>query len=199
MTRVEILDPRESDDPEVREFAPKVTFGDQVSYHFGAETHFPEVMMHVYEARLALARQGDLGHRLFNKLAVAVSMGNECQFCTGAFSSQLSRQLGGHEAVREFQQAVRAGDLEGLEADVVDFALTILDEPEAVTDADFEHLREAHDFTDRTFIELIYIVNIISGYNRLTVTLDLPYEFDYPEEWAAEAAAPMADPAAAGD
>lgn len=191
MTRIEILDPRESDDPDVREFAPKVTFGDRLSYHFGAETHFPEVMMHVYEARLALMRQGELGPRLFNKLAVAISMANECQFCTGAFSNQLSRQLGGHEAVREYQQAVRESDLQGFEADVVDFALTILDDPSEISDEDFECFRTEHDFTDRTFIEVIYIVNIISGYNRLTVTLDLPYEFDYPEEWADEAAAPM--------
>lgn len=192
MARVTLLDPNESDDPDVREFAPRVSRPDgSVGAHFGAETHFPEVMINVYEARLALARKGDLGNRLFTKLAVAVSMANECAYCVGAYSKQLSRQLGGDEAVRTFQRQVRAGDLEGETAAVVDFAHALIEDPHGLTDAAFERLRTAYDFTDRTFVELIYVVNIVSGYNRLTVALDLDYDHDYPEDWAREAAAPM--------
>ena len=195
MARVALLDPNESDDPDVREFAPKVTKPDgSVGGHFAAETHVPEVMMNVYEARLALARSGDLGIRLFTKLAVATSMANECTYCVGAFSGQLSQQLGGDEAVRAFQQAVREGELEGTEGAVVRFAHALLADPHGLTDEDFDRMRGEHGFTDRTFVELIYIVNIISGYNRLTVSLDLDYDHAYPEAWAAEAAEPMATP-----
>jgi len=189
MARVALLDPSESADPAVREFAPKVTKPDgSVGGHFGAESHFPEVMMPVYEARLALARKGDLGNRLFTKVAVATSMANECAYCVGAYSGQLSRQLGGDEAVHRFQRSVRAGDLEGKERDVVAFAQSLIRDPQGLTDADFEHVREDHGFTDPTFVELIYVVNVVSGYNRLTVSLDLEYDHDYPEAWAREAA-----------
>lgn len=195
MARVDLVNPHDSDDPEVREFAPKVTKpDDSVGGHFGAETNFPEVMMPVYNARLALARKGDLGNRLFTKLAVAISMTNECAYCVGAYSGQLSRQLGGDEAVREFQRAVRSGDLEGKEGDVIRFAQQLIRDPHGLTDEQFERFREDYDFTDRTFVELIYIVNIVSGYNRLTISLALEYDHAYPEEWAREAAAPMTVP-----
>ena len=195
MARVDLLNPNDSDDPAVREFAPKVSKPDgSVGGHFAAETHFPEVMMNVYEARLALARKGDLGNRLFTKLAVATSMANECAYCVGAYSGQLSQQLGGDEAVREFQRAVRSGDLDGEESAVIRFAHALLGDPHGLTDEDFERMRAEHGFTDRTFVELIYVVNIVSGYNRLTVSLDLTYDHSYPEEWAREAAAPMTAP-----
>lgn len=195
MARVRLLDPNESDDPAVREFASRVTRGDgSVGAHFAAETNFPEVMLNVYEARVALARKGGLGSRLFTKLAVAISMANECRYCVGAYATQLSRQLGSDEAVREFQQEVRNGELAGKEATIMDFAFRLLDRPHALSDEDFERLRSESDVSDRTFIELIYIVNIVSGYNRLTVALALEYDHDYPESWAAEAAAPMVHP-----
>lgn len=194
MARVELRDPKESDDPVAQDFAPKVTKPDgTVGAHFRAETHFPEVMVKVYEARLALARTGDLGPRLFTKLAVVTSMVNECAYCVGAYASQLAQQLDGDDAVRAFQQRVRAGSLEGKEADVIEFARTLLVDPHALADADFQRLREEHGFTDPTFVELVYIVNIVSGYNRLTVALDLEYDHAFPEAWAEEAAAPMTE------
>ncbi|MFD1685275.1 carboxymuconolactone decarboxylase family protein [Halobellus litoreus] len=185
MARIDLLDPNESDDPAVREFAPKVTAPDgSVGKHFQAETHFPPVMMQVYEARLDLARRGDLGTELFTKLAVAVSMANACTYCTGAYAKQLSPRLGGDEATREWQLALANGDLDGTEALVIDFALDVLADPDSVTDEDFEALRETCEFTDKTFVELLYTVNIVSGYNRVTMATDLGYDHDYPEEWA---------------
>jgi len=185
MARVDLLDPNESDDPDVREFAPTVTGPDgSVGKHFQAETHFPEVMMKVYEARIDIARKGNLGTELFTKLAVAVSMANECKYCTGAYAKQLSPRLGGDEATHEWQLALANDELDGSESLVIDFALDVLDDPDGVTDEDFEALREASDFTDKTFIELIYLVNIVSGYNRVTMATALEYDHDYPEEWA---------------
>lgn len=185
MARIDLLDPNESDDPAVREFAPKVTAPDgSVGKHFQAETHFPAVMMQVYEARLDLARRGDLGTELFTKLAVAVSMANACTYCTGAYAKQLSPRLGGDEATREWQLALANGDIDGTEALVIDFALDVLADPDSVTDEDFEALRETCEFTDKTFVELLYTVNIVSGYNRVTMATDLGYDHDYPEEWA---------------
>lgn len=186
MPRVELLDPRESDDPELREFASTVARPDgSIGAHFAAEAHFPEVLMNVYDARLAIARRGDLGPELFARLAVAVSMANDCPYCVGAYATQLSARLGGDRAVREFQRALRAGELTGREGDVVGFALGLLADPHGVTDGDFQRLRSERGFTDRTFVEVIYAVNIVSGYNRLTVALELEYDHDYPEEWAA--------------
>jgi len=189
MARVDLVDLHESDDPALREFASKVSRPDgSIGGHFAAEAHFPAILTNVYEARLAIARDGDLGNRLFVKLAVAISMANRCTYCVGAYSTQLSAQVGGHEAARRFQRRVLDDELAGKDGDVVRFALELLDDPGSMGDGDFEHLRDEHEFPDRTFVELIYVVNIVSGYNRLTLALDLEYDHDYPEEWAQEAA-----------
>jgi len=192
MSRVDLVGPEDSENPDVKEFAPLCKPDGSVTGHFGAEANFPEVMLNVYDARLALARKGDLGNRLFTKLAVAISMANECTYCVGAYSTQLSRQLGSDEAVREFQQAVRGGELDAGEREVVAFAYKLLEDPHGLSDEKFEHFRSEYGYTDKTFIELIYIVNIVSGYNRLTVSLDLQYDHEFPEQWAVDAAAPDA-------
>ena len=189
MARVDLVDLADADDPTLRRFASKVSRPDgSVGGHFAAEAHFPAVLTNVYEARLAIARDGDLGNRLFVKLAVAISMANRCAYCVGAYSTQLSAQLGGDEAARRFQGHVLDDELTGKDGDVIGFALAILDDPGSLGDGDFEHLRDEHEFTDRTFVELIYVVNIVSGYNRLTLALDLAYDHSFPEDWAREAA-----------
>mgnify|MGYP000713571491 CR=1 FL=1 len=52
------------------------------------------------------------------------------------------------------------------------------------TDEDFARLREAADFADKTFVGPLDIVNIVAGYNRVTMATDLEYDHDDPEEWA---------------
>lgn len=185
MARVSLVDPAEAPDAAVREFAERVSRPDgSFPAHFAAEAHFPAVMRNVYEARLAIAREGDLGGELFAKLAVAVSLANGCTYCTGAYATQLANRLDGHEAVRAFQLELANGELAGREGDVVRTALALLDAPEGLTDEDFERLRDEWGFTDRTFVELVYVVNVVSGYNRLTLAFDLPYDHEFPEEWA---------------
>lgn len=184
MARVTLVDPAESDDERVREFASRVARRDgSFPAHFAAEAHFPAVMVDVYEARVAIARTGDLGGELFAKLAMAVSMANECTYCTGAYATQLAARLG-DDGVRTFQLELANEELGDPEAAIIDVALALLAEPGSVTDEQFERLRADFGFTDRTFVELVYVVNIVSGYNRLTLAFDLQYDHDYPEEWA---------------
>ena len=191
MARVSLVDPTEANNEIVREFADRVSRSDGAfPAHFAAEAHFPAVMKHVYEARLAIARDGDLGPLLFSKLAVAISMANECTYCTGAYATQLSARLGSDGAAREFQLALAEGELDDGEAAVIDAALALLAAPASLTDEDFDRLRAELDFSDRTFVELVYVVNVVSGYNRLTMAFDLPYDHAYPEEWADPASLP---------
>lgn len=191
MARVSLVDPTETDDPTLSQLADRVSRPDgSFPAHFAAEAHFPSVMRNVYEARLVIAREGDLGTELFTKLAVAVSTANECTYCTGAYATQLSARLGGDEAVREFQLDLANGALGGREGAVIDAALVLLAAPGSMTDAEFDRLRREHGFTDRTFVELVYVVNVVSGYNRITLAFDLPYDHAYPEEWADPASLP---------
>lgn len=143
--------------------------------HFRVEAHLPEVTKHVLLALRANRENGDLPLELVHKLYLAVSMANDCGYCTGVYCTILSEDVG-TESVREFQRALEAGELEGMEGDVVEFAVTLATDPHALGDDDFDALRDEHGLTDRDLVQLVSLVNIISGYNRVTTAFDCEYE-----------------------
>ena len=186
MAFIDLLDPRDDEDPDVAKWSDRLTRPDgSLGNHFKAEAHFPEVMMNVYDARTAIARHRELGPTLTLKIALAISMVNRCVYCTGAFCSLLSRRWESDDETREFQQALAADTLEGKEADVIDFVLKAHEDPHSLAEADYQSLRQEYNFSEKGFVALIYAANIFSGYNRVTVGFDLEYDHDYPEEWAA--------------
>ncbi|MFB6218823.1 MAG: carboxymuconolactone decarboxylase family protein [Halobacteriaceae archaeon] len=169
------------EDPELRalfEAFPRNESGEvDLPNHFQVEAHLPEVTKHVLLALQANRENGDLPRPLVRKLYLAVSMANDCGYCTGVYCTILSESVG-DDAVREFQRALEAGELAGREGDIVEFAVTLATDPHTLTDAEFESLRE-HGLTDRDFVQIVSLVNIISGYNRVTTAFDCEYEEFY--------------------
>ena len=179
MARVELLELTDSNDEELLTLAEHFLTADgSVPNHFRAEAHFPEVLKHVFRARIALWESGPLPQHLMKKVAVAVSMANGCQYCTGAFCSMLDSD----DSAYRFQQRIIDDQLGEFEEAVIDFALKVNENEHAVTDEDFQSLREGFDLSDRGFVQLVYCVNIISGYNRVTTVFDVEYDHSYPTE-----------------
>lgn len=147
--------------------------------HYKVEAHFPGVMKHILQAVEMVKSEGDLGMELAQKISVAVSMANDCPYCTGVYCTILSDEVGSDEVVREFQRAFTEGELSGREADIVEFAVAMNDDPNGLTDADFEYLREEHGLTDRDFVQILFVVNIVNGYNRVTNAFDCEMEDVY--------------------
>lgn len=184
--RVDPLAYEEIEDPELRElFAgfPRNEGRDpeavEMPNHFRVEAHLPETMKHVLKALQANRREGDLSMDLVKKLYLAVSMTNECTYCTGVYCTNLGKEVGSEEVVREFQEQLIEGELTGREADIVEFAVAFAEDPHAVTDEDFERLRAEHGLTDQDFVQIVFIVNIVSGYNRVTTGFDCEHEEVY--------------------
>lgn len=149
--------------------------------HFRAEAHFPEVMKAALETLRVNRQEGDLPRSLVRKLYLAVSMANDCGYCTGVYCTLLADEVGSSDAVTEFQRAVADGDLDGREGDILEFAIKLTKDPHAITDDDFERLRSEHGLSDKDFVQIVYIVNVISGYNRVTTAFDCEYEDQYHE------------------
>lgn len=53
------------------------------------------------------------------------------------------------------------------------------DEPHTMTNSDFDALREEHGPTDRDFVQTLFIVNVVNGYNRVTNAFDCEMEDVY--------------------
>lgn len=180
MARVALQDLRTSPDEDVRaihDYLMEHREKDYVAEHWQIEANFPAVFKHVFRLyRAAIWEEGDLPQELLEQIAVAVSVANGCDYCTGAFCTHLQTRFDYDDAaVVGFVDDVREGTLDGRERAVIDFALKTLDDPQAVTDADVEGLR-GHGLDDADLVHVVYVVNLISGFNRLVDTFDAAYD-----------------------
>lgn len=180
MARVALQDLRASPDEDVRAIHDYLLSNrekDYVAEHWQIEANFPAVFKHVFRLyRAAIWEEGDLPQELLEQIAVAVSVANGCDYCTGAFCTHLKTQFDyDDEAVVGFVEGVREGTLTGRDRDVIEFALTTLDDPQAVTDADVEGLRD-YGLDDADLVHVVYVVNLVSGFNRIVDTFDAEYD-----------------------
>lgn len=184
MARVDLLNVEDVDDVSVvemaRNFHHNPSDGDEedltLPNHHRIEAHFPEAMVPMSRASHALQEHGHLPPELQTKLRIAVSMANGCRYCTGVFCTILSSEAGGEEIVKEFQRAFENGDLDGLERDVIEFAVKTTNDPRSITDEDVDYLRDEHGLTDRDLVEIIFVVNVVSSYNRMVDVFDADFE-----------------------
>lgn len=186
MARIALADLAEVDDPDVQAIHDHLMATrdrDWSSEHWEMEANFPPVFKHMFRARRALWAEGDLPEELLEKIAIAVSMANGCSYCTGAFCTHLVTRFDYDEAaVVDFLEDVRDGTLSGRDRAVVEFAVRSLEDPKAVTDGQVEELRERHGLSDAELLQVVYTVNLLSGFNRIVDTFDAAYDHQFPEE-----------------
>lgn len=184
MARIQLQDLSESDDEDVRgiyEYLMENRDRDWSSEHWEIEANVPEVFTHFFRARRALWDLGELDRELLEKIAIAVSMANGCEYCTGAFCTHLVTDFGYDEAeVVAYLEDVREGTLSGRDRAVIEFAVRSLESPREVTDGQVDALREEHGLTDRALLQVVYVVNMLSGFNRIVDTFDAEYDHLFP-------------------
>lgn len=185
MARIGLQDLAEVDDEDVQEIHEYLMADrerDWSSEHWEMEANFPEVFKHFFRARTALWNQGDLEQELLEKIAITVSMANGCEYCTGAFCTHLVTKFDYDETeVVDFLEDVRGGSLSGRDRAVLEFAARSLEAPKEVIDGQVEELREEYDFSDRDLLQVVYVVNMLSGFNRIVDTFDAEYDHIFPE------------------
>lgn len=185
MARIRLQDLAEVDDKDVQEIHDYLMADrerDWSSEHWEMEANFPEVFKHFFRARTALWDEGDLETELLEKIAITVSMANGCEYCTGAFCTHLVTKFDyGEEEVVDFLEDVRGGTLSGRDRAVLEFAARSLESPKAVTDEQVAELREEYGLSDRDLLQVVYVVNMLSGFNRIVDTFDAEYDHVFPE------------------
>lgn len=182
MARVPIVEPEAVTDPVVEEIFAWVTeMEGSVPNHFYLELNFPEYMRAKLQSTAILWEEGELSMPEIQHVGIAVSTANGCAYCTGAFCTILDYGLDAETAyVREFaERGIEVLDDDRLEA-IVEYALTVNDDPHAITDADIETLRDV-GLGDRGIVQLTHLVSDFASYNRLNTALDTDY--DYQEMW----------------
>jgi uncharacterized peroxidase-related enzyme len=97
---------------------------------------------------------GDLDQELKELVGVAVSAANDCTFCTSSHRVNLVEMFG-YDGVAV--TSITQGDLSALqprERSAVEFAQSVAEDPQGITERDIETLQQA-GFTDENIVELL--------------------------------------------
>lgn len=183
MARISQLEPDEVEDEEVQEIFDFI--GDKQGFvpnHFKIEANSPELFKHFFRAQRALWEEGDLSMETMEQVAIAVSMANDCDYCTGAHCTILGNAGADRDDILDFQEGVKGGELDDFERAVVDFALQVNDDPHGVTDDDVAALREDHGLSDEDLLQLVHAVNVFSAANRVNIVFDTEYDHPWKRE-----------------
>ncbi|PCI51114.1 MAG: alkylhydroperoxidase [Alphaproteobacteria bacterium] len=182
MARVELIDPRKSNDEEIQGICDWVTeMEGMVPNHFFIEMNFPEFFKAKLAATKVLWQFGELSLPEIQHVGIAVSKANSCSYCTAAFCTVLNHGMKtDEEYVKSFLENGVEVILDERLKNIINFALRVNKEMHNITDQQVEDLRHI-GLTDRGIVQLINLVSDFASYNRLNLALRTDY--DYRDMW----------------
>lgn len=182
MARVELVDPRQSDDPEIQGICEWVTeMEGSVPNHFFIEMNFPEFFKAKLAATKILWQFGELSLSEIQHVGIAVSKANSCSYCTAAFCTILNY---GMDTDEDYTKSFLENGIDIILDDrlkkIISFALRVNKEMHDISDEEVDRLRSL-GLTDRGIVQLVNLVSDFSSYNRLNLALRTDY--DYRDMW----------------
>lgn len=182
MARVELLDPRESEDRDIQEICDWVTeMEGAVPNHFYVEMNFPEFFKAKLAATKVLWQCGELSLSEIQHVGIAVSKANSCSYCTAAFCTILNY---GMKTDEDYTKSFLEDGVDVILDDrlkaLLNFALKVNKEMHDITDEDTDGLRTV-GLSDKGIVQLVNLVSDFASYNRLNLALQTDY--DYRDMW----------------
>jgi uncharacterized peroxidase-related enzyme len=182
MTRVALIKPETVTDPVIQEIFSWVTAMEgAVPNHFYVEMHFPEYLKAKLGSTRILWQMGELSLAEIQHVGILVSKANGCPYCTAAFCTILHYGLKADEDyIRNFVSQGSNSISDKRLKTVLDFALQVNNDPQAIADEDVAGLR-AVGLSEKGIVQLIHLVSDFASYNRLNLALQTDY--DYRDLW----------------
>lgn len=111
-------------------------------------------------------------------IAVAVSSVNHCFYCLTAHGAAV-RQLSGDPSLGEMMAMnYRAAELTERRKTMLDFAVKLTEQPDAIEECDREALREA-GFSDRDIWDIASVAGFFNMSNRVAAAVDMRPNAEY--------------------
>lgn len=110
-----------------------------------------------------LFASGALGHELLEKVGVAVSAANDCDYCVDAHTLSLARNVDASDAELAAIVEGRYDELSDREATAVAFAAAAAEDAQSVPDEQYEALTA--EFTDQEIVEITGTAALFQGIN----------------------------------
>ena len=179
-SRIDVLEPGQSDDRDVNEFLAESEsewYGD--SAFFGAMAHEPELFKRIVSAFEAFPRSDRIDPETLELMRLKIATHNQCAYCSTVQTKAVEEEVAEKEAA-VFGDTIDAEALTREEELAVRLAAGMADDPHEFTDDFFEELSEV--YTDAEISELLVFTGIEVGLDRfcIALTLDTTGESDYP-------------------
>lgn len=142
--------------------------------------HTPALVRAYWEKAKGVLFGGSLPLPLKEMVVFAVSAQNGARYCTACHAQNvlsLDKSLQ-FEDLKSFIRGDRKFELPAVYAVVVEFALKVAKNPNAMDDADFEEL-QAEGFNQSEICEIIAVVDMSTMFNIYTSSLRLDLDPDY--------------------
>ncbi len=129
--------------------------------------HAPEVLEGIYPVMLHILGGGQLDRKLKEMIMIAISSGNECDYCQTAHQA-FCKMLGGTQDQIDVLKAKQTlnGSGSAKEREAIDFAVRVAKQPNSTTEADFKKLG-ALGYSTGEIMELIAMSGMAVFYNLI--------------------------------
>lgn len=178
-SRVEPLEPGESDDEEVNEILREFEEGWWAdTAMMGTIGRVPSLLKTIVPVFEAFFAGGRIEPHIFEMMRLKTGEINRCAYCASVRSQNVRDEVGPKEDALFGE--IDTGELDRREHLAIELAEQMGGDPNYISDDFFEELRE--EFSDDEIIELVFACSIFNWGNKynITMTLDAEEESQYP-------------------
>lgn len=160
----------------------------RVTHLWRAMAHNPEVGYYFWRAHMALMAEkggeGKLDKKLREKIALIVSLANECKYCLAFHSSTLDRAGLGKDEIKKYIRFEQGEDV-GIpdeEKKLLSFVKKASVDPHRITDRELEEIKDL-GYDERDLVEIMQIVMLFTGISRFVGVFQIGAVAEEMEPW----------------
>ncbi len=143
---------------------------------FKTYTHFPSLLEANWNKVKAVMMQGELRRKVKETIAVLVSKDNSCKYCVNAHSAALKSIGVSEEEIQAIKEDITVGDFDEKEQALIEFARKANKDPLAITDEEFQALKDA-GASDAEIVEALGVMEVFTAFNKFLDSLRIDIDF----------------------
>jgi len=132
------------------------------------DAYLPLVLRSLLDLNRRVLLTGDLEPELLETIALIVAVKSECEYCIAYHLAVLEAQGRPTAELDAILDDWRAVEFAAKEEALIGLAVTVVDDPHAVTDGDVDRLLD-FGYSPADLVQLVHFVNLMRGYNAFNV------------------------------
>ncbi len=176
MPRISVVEKNEVSE-DVQEIFTEIesVFG-KVPNLFKTYSYFPPLLKANWDKVKALMMQGNLSRKTKEAIAVLVSRDNSCSYCVAAHTAALKSIGVTGKEIEIIENDIEKSDFTEKEQRLITFARKANDDPNRITDEEFEVLKKT-GATEPEIVEALGVMELFTAFNKFLDSLNVEVGF----------------------